>query len=94
MNELYCVFSLSQAKHLLLYTHVNTHSFNLFLLNQTVTPEQVSILEAKVTQCEAALAACRLNKKNSSTSAKESVTRIKTIEIEVYFETFTPCFSV
>lgn len=48
-----------------------------------MTPEQVSILEGKVAQCEAALAACRLNRKNASVSAKESATRVKTIEIEV-----------
>lgn len=48
-----------------------------------MTPEQVSILEGKVTQCEAALAACRLSRKNASVSAKESATRVKAIEIEV-----------
>ena len=48
-----------------------------------MTPEQVSILEGKVAQCEAALAACRLNRKNASASAKESATRVKAIEIEV-----------
>jgi hypothetical protein len=50
---------------------------------QIVTPEQVSNLEGKVAQCEAALAACRLNRKNASASAKESATRVKAIEIEV-----------
>ena len=50
-----------------------------------MTPEQVSILESKVAQCEAALAACRLNRKNASASAKESATRVKAIEIEVFY---------
>ena len=59
-------------------------SFFIFTFCQAVTPEQVSILETKVAQCEAALATSRMNKKNSAASAKESATRIKAIEIEVF----------
>lgn len=61
------------------------HFFLFFFRSffQIVTPEQVSNLEGKVAQCEAALATCRLNRKNASASAKESAIRVKAIEIEV-----------
>lgn len=43
----------------------------------------MSVLEGKVAQCEAALAACRNSKKEAQTTAKDSAAKIKAIEIEV-----------
>jgi hypothetical protein len=60
---------------------------------QLVTPQQVSVLEGKVAQCETALATCRLSKRDAQTAAKDSVARIKAIEIEVSNDNSTQIYS-